>query len=52
MGQTKDRYAKALVSEEQLLKLRLIKFNTLEALTARLLMCGDHCIVSLTIRPI
>ena len=51
MGWTKDKYAEALVSEEQLFKLHLIKFNTLEALTARLLMCGDYCIVSLTIRP-
>ena len=51
MGQTRDRYAEALVSEEQLFKLHLIKLNTLEALTTRLLMCGDHCIVSLTIRP-
>ena len=35
MGQNKDRYAEALVSQEQLFKLRLIRFNTLEALTAR-----------------
>ena len=34
MEQTKDKYAEALLSEEQLLKLHLIKFNTLEAFTA------------------
>ena len=47
-----NRYVVTFVEEEQLFKLRLIKFNTLKALVAILLMYGNHCIIVLLIvRP-
>ena len=46
-----NRYVVAFVEEEQLFKLRLIKFNTLKALVAILLIYDNHCIVLLIVRP-
>ena len=47
MGRTKDRLAEAFIADKLSRKLCVDKFGTLEALIAKLLMCGDwHCIVS------